>query len=172
MVNKDLLARLNKIHVILNISVRLRSGQQSNFYCDIKKAYGHPSLLTGIAKEIGKLIDKNITCVAASGYGGLPLAVVVATMFNLNFVAVRDKVKKYGRGSYIDGYVPNEDDKIIIIDDVLTTGSSIKETYSVLRKTKAEITEAIVVVKRGEASLPIPHRYIFTIDDLIKISGQ
>lgn len=165
MSKKEIIKSLCEAGVIYNKPVKLRSGQSSDFYCDIKKAFGYPDLLASLADEIGKLVTKEITCVAASGYGGLPLAIAVALRRNLKFIAVRDKVKRHGKGGFIDGYIPTQSDKILIIDDVLTTGSSIKETYSVLRKIKADVSCAVVVVKRGEAKLPIPYKYIFTIDE-------
>jgi len=87
--------------------------------------------------------------------------------FNKKFIAVRDKPKGHGKGGFIDGYIPNEKDSITIIDDVLTTGSSIKETYEILKDTRENIKNAIVVVRRGDAELPVPYSYIFTIDEII-----
>ncbi|MEK7177108.1 MAG: phosphoribosyltransferase family protein [Patescibacteria group bacterium] len=168
MSKKEVAKKLRAIKVISNKPVKLRSGLQSSFYCDIKKVYGYPRILSELVKEISKLIPKDITCIAASGYGGLPLAVATSSALNLKFTAVRDKAKKHGRGGFIDGYVPNKSDKVLIVDDVLTTGSSIKETYSILRKTKAKIICAVVVVKRGNVKLPIPYKYVFAIEDLIK----
>lgn len=167
MTKEEIIKCFKDITVIHKESVKLRSGGIANFYCDIKKAYGYPDILSALADEVGKLLTEDITCVAASGYGGLPLASLVAAKFNKKFIAVRDKPKGHGKGGFIDGYIPTEKDSIVIIDDVLTTGSSIKETYVILGETKANIKNAIVVVKRGDAKLPIPHSYLFTVDEII-----
>lgn len=167
MTKKEILGRFRDIGVIHKEPVKLRSGVTANFYCDIKKAYGYPNVLNALADEVGKSLTKDITCVAASGYGGLPLASLVAVKFNKKFIAVRSESKGYGRDGFIDGYIPNEKDNITIIDDVLTTGCSIKETYAILTETKGSIKNAIVVVKRGDAELPIPYSHLFTIDEII-----
>lgn len=164
-----LIKRLKEIGVIYREPVKLRSGTVSDFYCDVKKAYGYPDILNCLVDEIGKNLPKSITCIAASGYGGLPIAAAVSIKFNKKFIAVRDAVKKHGKGGIIDGYVPTNKDSVVIIDDVLTTGNSIKTTLVGLKTTKAKINSAIVVVKRGEAKLPIPYSYIFTINEIIKI---
>lgn len=160
-------ARFQEIGVIHKEPVRLRSGLSSTFYCDIKKSFGYPDILDLLAEEVGKNLEKNVTCIAASGYGGLPLAAVVAGKFNLKFVLVRDSVKKHGKGGQIDGYIPTKSDKVAIVDDVLTTGSSIRETYAILKKNKARVAYAVVIVKRGEAKLPISCKHIFTIAEII-----
>ncbi len=166
---QKIIKRFNQVGVIIKELVKLRSGKVSSFYCDIKKAYGYPDILNALAYELGKRIKKRINCVAASGYGGLPLASLVAGQFNKKFIAVRNEPKKHGRGGYIDGYFPTKNDRVVIIDDVLTTGSSILETFSVLKKTKAKISNAIVVVKRGNGELlPIPCQYLFEIEEIIK----
>lgn len=168
MTKKVILQRFKDIGVIHKEPVKLRSGVTANFYCDIKKAYGYPDVLNALTDEVGTLLAEGITCVAASGYGGLPLASLVAAKFNKKFIAVRDRSKGHGKGGFIDGYIPTEKDNITIIDDVLTTGSSIKETYAILAETKANIKNAIIIVKRGDAKLPIPYEYLFTIDEIIE----
>lgn len=167
MSKEDILSLFRKIGIIYKEPVTLRSGVISDFYCDIKKAYGCPELLNALADEIGKKLPAFGTCVAASGYGGLPIAAVVAARFGKKFVAVRDIAKKYGKGGLMDGYIPTEKDIITIIDDVLTTGSSIKTTLAGLAQTKGKIDGAIIVVKRGEAKLPIPCNHLFTIEELL-----
>ena len=167
MSKKKIIKRFGEIGIIYKEPVKLRSGLISNFYCDIKKAFGYPDILNALAEEIGKKLPKSITCVAASGYGGLPLVAVISLKFNKKFIAVRNSPKKHGKGGIIDGYIPTNKDSIIIIDDVLTTGSSIKTTLAGLKNIKAKINGAIVVVKRGEAKLPISYSYIFTINEII-----
>lgn len=169
MLKQKIIKRFNQIGVIIKEPVKLRSGKVSSFYCDIKKAYGYPDILNALVCELGKIIEKRITCVAASGYGGLPLTSVVAGQFNKKFIAVRNEPKKHGRGGYLDGYIPNKNDRVVIIDDVLTTGGSILKTFSILKKTKAKIPKAIVVVKRGQGELlPIPCQYLFKIEEIIE----
>ena len=168
MFKKEIIRCFHEIGVIYKEPVTLRSGVSSEFYCDIKKAFGYPDLLNALADEVGKKLHKSVTCVAGSGYGGLPIAALVASRFGKKFIAVRDTDKKHGKGGLIDGYIPNEKDIIVIVDDVLTTGSSIRTTLATLAMTKGKIKNAIILVKRGEAELTIPYSYIFTIDEILE----
>ncbi|MBU1292442.1 hypothetical protein KJ819_00030 [Patescibacteria group bacterium] len=164
----NLIDALKEIKVLYKEGVVLRSGEVSDFYCDIKKAFGYPEILTMLADEIGKKIPKSATCIAASGYGGLPLASVVATRSNLKLALVRSSEKDHGKGGLIDGYVPAKDDVCVIVDDVLTSGSSIKETLATLTSKEVRVVSAVVVVKRKETELPIPYSFLFTIEDLTR----
>ncbi len=166
MSKQNLIKKLHKIEVIYKEPVTLRSGISAPFYCDIKKAYGYPEILNLIADEVVKLLPKKVTCIVASGYGGLPLGAVVASRFQLHFTAVRDVSKKHGRGGLIDGYIPTKKDVVVIVDDVLTTGSSIKQTLLGLRSVKAKVVGAVIVVKRGEVKLPISYTQVFAIEEL------
>lgn len=166
MTRNDLIKHLRGIGAIYKEKVVLRSGKVSNFYCDIKKAFGYPDILNALADEIGAKLSGEITCVAASGYGGLPLASVIASRFNKKFTAVRNSEKNHGKGGMIDGYIPKENDVVIIVDDVITSGSSIKETWSVLKNLGIRVDSAIVVIKRGDPELPIPYSFIFTVAEI------
>ncbi len=164
-----LIKRLQDIGVIHHESVILTSGKASNFYCDLKRAYGEPEILDALADMVQKRLSDSCTCLVATGYGGLPLAAVVAAKSGKKFTAVRGTEKKHGKGGMIDGYTPRKEDRIVIIDDVLTTGSSIRKVLDTL--TTATVVEtknvsAIVVVKRGDPELPIPYSYIFSIDEI------
>lgn len=162
----ELIKRLKEVGVISREPVTLRSGIQSDIYCDIKKAFGFSDVFTALAREISKKISQNITCIAASGHGGLPLAALVASQLNLKFSLVRHNAKDHGKNKLIDGYVPGGGDIIAIVDDVFSTGSSIKDTILSLKETGAKIDCAVVVVKRGESSLQIPLLCVFELEEI------
>ncbi len=129
---------------------------------DIKKSYGEAEALKIMADELWEKIDQSITSIATGGYGGLALAMMLSLKHNLRLIMVRDEPKKYGKGGWIDGYIPNEKDKVAIIDDVFTTGGSLRKMIGVVQPTGAEIIGCFVVVKRGEGELPCPLAYLLT----------
>jgi orotate phosphoribosyltransferase len=167
MIKDDLIKRLGEIGVISNAPVMLRSGVTAEFYCDIKKAYGYSDVLSAFVEEIGKRIGDDITAITGSGYGGLPLAAILALKYQRHFILVRDNIKDHGKKEQFDGYVPTKDDRVLIVDDVLTTGSSVRATIAALEGTEATISEVIVLVKRGEVELPVNFSYILHIDELL-----
>ena len=144
----------------------MKQGQRSDFYVDVEKAYGHPHLLNYISDMLWEQLDKRTTCIAAEGYGGLSPASVVAAKYNLNLTLIRGEPKDHAKGGRIDGYLPGKGDKVSIIDDVFTTGGTIREIVEILRPTGAEILGSHVVVKRGEGELEIPVTHILVPEDL------
>lgn len=75
---EELIKRLKQLDVIYKEPVKLKGGSTSEFYVDIKKAYGYPDVLNLICENIWNQIDKRTTCVAASGHGGLSLATLLS----------------------------------------------------------------------------------------------
>lgn len=165
--SKELARSLQEIRVVQRGEVNLRAGEAADFYLDVKLAFGNPELLNAIADEMAEQIDKDATCVAASGYGGLPLASVIAAKSELHLIMVRDNHKEHGLGKLIEGYMPGPTDNVAIIDDVFTTGSSLRQTIEAIRPTGANISSCHVVVKRGDGKLSVPLYPLFQANELL-----
>jgi len=148
--NNILIKKLQKKGIFVQGDFTLRNGESSDYYCDIKKALGDPELLQYIVTALLLLIPQNTTCIAGSGYGGITLASLVAYKKKLPLILVREKIKDHGTKKVIDGYIPNKKDTICIIDDVFTTGSSIRDTKEKLSITRARYTKSIVVLNRSK----------------------
>jgi orotate phosphoribosyltransferase len=146
-----LIKLLKKEKIIKLGDFTLRSGIKSNYYCDIKEAFGNPITLKTIVNQLVKVVPGNVTCIAGSGYGGITLASLVSYKLKMPLVLVRDKVKDHGTKKVIDGYTPNNKDVVCIIDDVFTTGSSIKDTKDKLVITKVKFSKHVVVLNRSNS---------------------
>lgn len=164
---KRLIKALREIGVVRKGNVRLKHAGASGFYVDVKKAYGYPEILDLICRQIGKRVGKKTTCAAAAGYGGIPLAAVLSEKYKLKLALVREKPKTHGRNVWIDGYVPGEADGVLIVDDVLTTGKSVKKIIKTLKPTGAKISGCAVVVKRGKGKIGIICRHLLTLEELL-----
>lgn len=166
--SSELIKKLKQLDIIYRKPINLKNAGASDFYVDIKKAYGYPDTLNSISDELWKRMEGNITCIATAGYGGLSPATIISSKYGLNLTLVRDKPKKHGKGGWIDGYIPNEQDKIAVVDDVFTTGGSLRKIIEVLKPTRAEIIGCYVVVKRKEGNLQVPLIHILTLEDLLQ----
>lgn len=164
---EELIARLKQLNIVHHEPRVLRSGALSNFYVDVKRAYGDPIALNLISDELYKNFSPETTCVAAIGYGGNSPASVISAKYNLKLILIREVPKNHGMGGFIDGYIPNENDKVSIVDDVLTTGGSLKKIISVLEPTRAQVLGCHVVVKRGDADFDLPLSYLMTAEELM-----
>lgn len=150
-------------------SATLKSRKKSNYYVDIKKAYGNPKALKAIAKNLLELIPKKANVIASdSGVGGSILATALSIASSRKLTLVRPLKKNYGTEKIIEGYVPTKGDVIAIVDDVRTTGSTLIKVTKKIRKTGAKIAGCYVVVDRGRAlpKLSVEFKSLLTAEDL------
>ncbi len=164
---QDLIQKLKQAQIVYNGQVDLKHAGTSQYYIDIKKTYGDPETLFLLCKYLWEKIPQETTCFAASGYGGIPLATRMSGLYTRRLTLVRDEPKQYGLGGWIDGYLPTGKDKIAIVDDVCTTGSSLRKMMEALRPTGAEILGCYVIVKRGDVNLEVPLVQVVSAEDLL-----
>lgn len=167
MTRDQILTRLTEINIIYREPVKKFWVTKDSFYCNIKKACGYPDILNALADLIGDKLKEEENCIAVSGYGGLPLGSVVASRFNRKLSTIRKTEKKSGPRGLIDGYIPTENDVVIILDDVLATGDSIQPVIKSLQATKAKLSRTVVVVELEKVKLPIPHEFLFSRDEIL-----
>ena len=151
----------------------LRSGRKAKYYLDVKKSFGDPRLLNDLADSLYELMrELKPTCVVAYGFGGQPIADVMASRHvELKLTRIRDSLKNYGTGRQIEGYEPNSFDRVIIPDDVFTTGSSLKDATKIIQPTGAQIVSYGVIVNREEgdpSSLSAPLVWLMTAREVMK----
>ncbi|MEK6924765.1 MAG: hypothetical protein AABW71_00830 [Nanoarchaeota archaeon] len=164
---QGLIKLLKEIDIVNRKNVSLRAGQPSNYYFDVKKSYGRPDVLTSMGKAMIRTMDEGITCVAAKGYGGIPLATAISILGRIPLSIVRDGAQKHGLGKHIEGYIPTERDMVAIVDDVLTSGGSIREVEEIVLAAGARIQGAYIVVRRNDIKMNFPVKYLIDGKDLL-----
>lgn len=128
----------------------LSSGEKSNYYYDIKEAMGEPTMLRGFYSEIHKNNNmKNIDVIIGIEYGGVPLAIGLSLYTNIPYAIIRKETKQHGTQKRIEGY--QKIGRVLLLDDVRTTGNSIKETKEYLKSKGYEIMATATVMTRIEA---------------------
>ena len=124
----------------------LTSGAHSDYYIDIKKASTNPFILEKIIKIIAKY-SKNYDLIAGMELGAVPLIVALSLEIKKPFVIIRKSKRTHGTSKQIEGDdVKNK--KVLIIEDVTTSGGSVIETIKVLKNHDAIIDKVIVIVDR------------------------
>ena len=158
---------LKKLGIIKKGKFIGTSGKVLDFYIDMKKVLGYPLVSELICDEFCRTVNKRATCVASIGYGGLPLAARVSFKLGLPLIVIRDKPRKHGLKNLIDGYMPTKKDRVIMLDDVFTMGTSMTKIIKSLSKTKAKILAGYVVVnRRGVSKFKIPIKSLIPIEKL------
>lgn len=149
-------------------AVTLRSGSAAEYYINLKKAYGDPDLLSLLGEVAAKSISPDSTCIAAAGYGGIPLGVATSRWSRLPLAMVRDTQKEHGKNVLVEGYRPSERDRVAIVDDVFTSGSSLLMTAQTIAAYGAIIIGCHVVVTRGDVSgFDMPISYVLSAEELL-----
>ncbi|MBP1909349.1 orotate phosphoribosyltransferase [Methanolobus bombayensis] len=126
----------------------LASGKKSSYYIDIKKASTDPKTLKVIAKEAGRLIKgMDLSAVGGVVLGGVPLATAVSMETDLPLILIRKSEKEYGTGGRFVGDF-QEGSKILLLEDVTTSGGSVKDAIVAIREAGAVVDRVITVVDR------------------------
>ena len=153
--------KLKEANCIKEGSFILRNGETSKYYFDMKNLVSHPELLSQIGDMIylsfikNKVISINNTTnnkirICGVPLGGLPISTYISTKYNIPMIMLRDKVKKYGTQKQIEGEY-DSNDYCIIIEDVVTTGGSIKESLDILRS-QINVMSICVILNRSNIS--------------------
>ena len=100
-----------------------------------------------IANQLITTIPNNIDILAGLEMGGIPIAVALSLQTNIPLVFVRKKAKTYGTCKLAEGSeVKNK--RLLIVEDVVTSGGAIVDAVNQLRDLEAEIKQAICVIDR------------------------
>ncbi|WP_094228606.1 orotate phosphoribosyltransferase [Methanolobus psychrotolerans] len=130
----------------------LASGKKSTYYIDIKKASTDPATLKVIAKEASRVIKGlEIDAVGGVVLGGVPLATAVSLEANLPLVLIRKSEKGYGTGGRFVGDF-HAGSKILLLEDVTTSGGSVKDAIEAIREAGAVVDRVITVVDRDSGA--------------------
>jgi orotate phosphoribosyltransferase len=133
----------------------LRSGAKSNEYFDKYLFEADPKLLADIAAAIVPLIPPGIDALAGLEMGGIPIAVMLSQLTGLPVLLVRKKAKDYGTCKIAEGGQVRRR-KLLIVEDVVTSGGAILDAAKALREEGAELAQVVCVIDResgGPANL-------------------
>jgi orotate phosphoribosyltransferase len=117
------------------------SGMKSPIYCDNRKTLAYPRVRTFIKTAFSDIISEEFkTCdvIAGVATAGIPHGVLVADVLNLPFVYVRDKPKAHGLQNLIEGHL-DENQQVVVIEDLFSTGGSSLKAVEALRNAGAEV---------------------------------
>jgi orotate phosphoribosyltransferase len=141
MIIKDIIDRYKKIGLF-----QLSSGKPAYVYYDLKEAMGEPDNLQAFILELSQKIKIKPNVIIGIDYGGIPLAVGLSLHMKIPFAILRKEQKRHGMQRRIEGYQEKGD--VLLLDDVSTTGESIREAFSYLENHGYRVMQVETILNR------------------------
>ncbi len=162
---------------------KLASGEISPFYVDCRALMAHPEARRLVAQlAYDTLVQVEFDCLGGLEIGAIPIAVTISdfacaaspSKIWRTFV-VRKQAKDHGLGKLIEGSI-HPGDRVLIVDDVLTSGGSLLKAVGAAREAGLQVDHALVIVDRqeqdGKARVEkerVQLRSLLTIQDLMHV---
>lgn len=166
---------LNKIGALKFGTFKLTSGEVSPYYVDLRIVPSFPDAFRRICDFYLALIESEIGAESFDRIAGIPTAGISfssITAYHLKkpFVYVRQSERTHGRGRKVEGIL-SPGDRVLLIDDLITSGGSTLKVAEALRSEGGVVTDAVVLLDREEngienlAKKGIKLHYLLTISE-------
>ncbi|MFC7074803.1 orotate phosphoribosyltransferase [Halovenus rubra] len=146
---KSLIDLLQSAEAVKFGEFELSHGGTSDYYVDKYLFETDPACLDAIADSFANRIDE--TKLAGVALGAVPLAATTSVATGNPYVIVRKQAKEYGTGNRIEGTL-DEDEEVVVLEDIATTGQSAVAAVNALREAGATVDRVLVVVDREEGA--------------------
>lgn len=166
----QLIKLLKDNHVVKYGKFTLSSGKESNYYVDMKRAITDPIILSKVAEIISEKLDSNdIDKVAGPALGAIPIVTAVSILSSIPMLMIRKEKKGYGTSELIEGDL-KEGDKVIVLEDVTTTGGSLIKAVKAVSENGGMVKKAFVIVDRDEGAIDNLKREGIELEPLVSVN--
>ncbi|MEM2118243.1 MAG: orotate phosphoribosyltransferase [Candidatus Bathyarchaeia archaeon] len=145
---------LNKIGALQFGAFKLTSGKISPYYIDLRIVPSFPDAFKEICNFCVDFIKtevntKNFERIAGIPVAGIPFASIISYSLQKPFIYVRKGARLHGRQRRIEGILA-PGDRILLVDDLITTGLSLKKAAKAITAEGGVVTDAVVLLDREE----------------------
>jgi orotate phosphoribosyltransferase len=127
------------------------SGIKSPIYCDNRITLSYPQVRTFIRQAYAESILEHYgkpDVIAGVATGGIAQGALVAQELGIPFIYVRSEAKSHGMGNQIEGHF-EEGQKVVVIEDLLSTGGSSLKAVEALREAKLDVKGLVAIFTYG-----------------------
>jgi orotate phosphoribosyltransferase len=157
---------------------KLSSGKDSPYYIDLRVVPSFPHQFRKMIKTLQNSISEkigfdNFDCIASVPTSGLVIASALAIETVKPLIYTRQKPKDYGTENVIEGKIA-EGSRVLLVDDVGTTGLSLLNAIKALKASKMVVTDAFTIINRFEGArelLASENVRLYEITDIIALSS-
>lgn len=151
----SLILKLHDVNAVKFGEYKLKSGMMTPIYIDLRVLVSYPALMNQVADLIYQRVQEEelqFDSVCGVPYTALPLATIICSKHELPMLIRRKEAKDYGTKRLVEGSF-REGDICLIIEDTVTSGTSILETAEVLYTGGLKVTDAIVLMDREQGGV-------------------
>lgn len=123
------------------------SGIKSPIYCDNRMILGKPNFRNYVITQFVEIIKNNypdVEIIIGTSTAGIAPAALIAQQLNLPFGYVRANAKNHGTKKLVEGVVINQQ-KVLVIEDLISTGSSVLNVCEILKDASATILGVVAI---------------------------
>ena len=127
------------------------SGIKSPVYCDNRLTLTVPEVRTDVEESMAETIKKlfpNVEVLMGTATAGIAHAAITAHLMGIPMGYVRSSAKDHGRSNRIEGKL-EAGDKVVVIEDLISTGGSVIESVNALREAGAEVLGVVSIMTYG-----------------------
>ena len=147
----DILLNINAIHFYENTPFVWSSGWNSPIYCDNRLILSQHEARKKIRNGLVALAKEHFPApdaIAGVATGAIAMGALVADALEKPFAYVRPKPKDHGMGNQIEGVI-QEGSKVLIVEDLISTGGSSLKAVEALRRAGSEVLGMVAVYTHG-----------------------
>ena len=157
------------------------SGIKSPIYCDNRLTLSDTQVRNDVEKGLAQLIKEHYPqaeVLMGTSTAGIAHAAITATILNLPMGYVRSGAKDHGRGNQIEGkLLPGQ--KVVVVEDLISTGGSCIEVVNVLREAGADVLGVVSIftygMKKGLerlAAAEVKNVSLCDLDTLVEVAAE
>jgi orotate phosphoribosyltransferase len=165
---------LTKIGALKFGTFKLTSGRTSPYYIDLRIVPSFPDAFKRICDLYMNIIKTELGAekfnrIAGIPTAGIPFASIIAYHLNKPFLYIRQRTRLHGRERRIEGLLM-PGDRVLLIDDLITTGGSLRKAAEAIRAEGGIVTDAVVLLDREEGGKKNLAKEKVTLHFLLRVS--
>ncbi len=164
MTRDELAKRIAEV-ALLHGEFTLRSGRKSHYYLDKYLFSTQPDILAELGRMFADRLPDGVTKLAGAELGGIPLVTATSLASGLPCLFIRNQKKDYGTAKQLEGKL-DETDRVVLIEDVGTTGGQVLEAIKVIESFGATLTKVIYTIDRQEGARENVEQAGYTFESL------
>ena len=152
---RERLKEIIETRAVMRGSFALASGKTSNYYFDGRRATHDPEGVVLIGELVAELLDPGIQAIGGPATAANPI--ITATQIAsaraghpIDAFYVRSQTKEHGTKRLIEGNLPAPGAEVVVVDDTMTTGGSLRHAIEAVEAEGCKVARVIVVVDRGQ----------------------